>query len=434
MKKILFITTSFYPLNSISTIRVGQWVKYLSRNGYEITVLTTKKYPFMEQLGLNKEIPKNVNVIEIDFLPKIIKKRFDKKVNKKNWQSDNKSSDTKVYYIKIFVRKLRKYIGSFFDIHDLWTNKAYKYAQNLFGKDNYDFIISSFSPPAVHIISHKLKNKYPKVKWIADFRDLWAYNHVISAKGPFKVLEKFREKKVLSNVDKIITVSNPLTDIMKKAYRNKEIYTIENGFDPEEFSNWKEKIIPFSKITNKITISYLGTIYPQKMDPSILFEAVNELIEESVIKRDQIKIAFYGDNKKQLEDIITPKNYNKYDIIHIKGFVSREESLNIQKKSDLLLFLEWNDPSARGVLTGKLFEYLVSGTPILSVGVSNKNSAREIIEKTKTGKLFLEKNHLKNEFISILNRKTVNFYNPVIKEIEKYSRDKQVKKLIEIME
>ena len=386
--KILFITTFFYPQNRIPTLRVGQWVEYLAEYGYEVTVLTTKKYPFMGPFGLEKKLSKNIKVIEIDFLPNILKKRLNKKTTNTSKQKD---ISKRTYNLKLIVRKLRDYIGSFLDIHDLWIRPALKEAIKLFEQEKFDFIISSYSPPAVCIISHKLKQKYPDIQWIADFRDLWAYNHISPAKGLLGYLEKQKEKKILSNVDKIITVSNPLTSIMKDVYKEKMIFTIENGFDPKEFPNWQHNIKNKPKIDNKMIISYLGTIYPKKRDPSILFEAVNELIEEKIIDKDSIEIDFYGDNKKQLLDIIEPKNYNKYSIINIKGFVSREESLHIQKQSDLLLLLEWNDPSARGVLTGKLFEYIVSGTPIIAVGISNKNAAGEVIEKTKTGRLYLEK-------------------------------------------
>ncbi len=430
MKKILLVTSTFYPQNKVSVLRVGEWSKYLAKYGYEVTVLTPKKYSFLGPFGLNKKLPDNVIIKEVDFLPDVLKKKLDKKVNTIVYANN----ESNIYSLKLFVRKLRRYIGSLIDIHDLWIKPALKEAIKLHEQKKFDYIISSFSPPAVHIIAHKLKIHYPSVKWIADFRDLWAYNHILNPRGIFKIYEKYRESKVLSNSDCIVTVSKPLSDLMKEAYPEKNVFTIENGFDPEEFPNWKENIVKFPEIKDKLTISYLGTIYPEKRDPSILFESINELIEEGFLSKDRVEINFYGDNKKQLLEIINPKNLNKFGIINIKGFVSREESLKIQKNSDLLLLLEWNDPSAKGVLTGKLFEYLVSGRPILAIGISNENAAGEVIEKTKTGKLFLEKESLKNELKKIFVNQKIEFYDPLIEEIEKFSRKKQVEKLIRIMD
>ncbi len=433
MKKILFVTATFYPQNRISVLRIGQWVKYLSMKGYDVTVLTTKKYPFLGPFGLEMELP-GVHVVEVDFLPFFLRKKINKKTNEKAKSKERSSEHHLLSYLKSITRKARGYIGSFFDLYDFWIEPAFHEAVKLQEKKEFDYIISSFSPPAVHIVSHKLKLQYPNIKWIADFRDLWAYNHIIKAKGVFEKIEKRKEKKTISNADALITVSAPLTKEMKKHYPLHKIFTIENGFDPDEFPHWKRNITTQPKLRNKLVISYLGTIYPKRRDPSILFQAVNELIEEKKITKRDIEINFYGNNKKELTDIIEKKKYNKFNIINIKGFVSREQSLKIQKESDLLLFLEWNDPSAKGVLTGKLFEYLVSGTPILALGISKENAAGEVIEKTQTGKLFLEKEELKKELLKIFLEKRIEFYNPNLKEIEKFSREKQVEKLIEILE
>jgi len=317
MKKVLFVTTFFFPQNRVPVLRVGQWVKYLAKNDYDVIVLTTKKYNFVGPFGLNENLPDNVEVMEVDFLPRFLNRLLDKRTRNGNihFKVEREEGAPGNYDLKLFVRRLRNYIGSLFDIHDLWIAPAFREGIKILEKHKIDCIISSYSPPAVHIVAHKLKKRYPNIQWIADFRDLWAYNHISSAKGILGVYEKYRERKVLENVDKIITVSRPLTEIMKEKYPYKKIYTIENGFDPEEFPDWKKYMKPYPEVKGKLTISYFGTIYPGKQDPSSLFEACNELIEEGVIRSNQVEINFYGDNKKQLASIITFNNYNRFNIV-----------------------------------------------------------------------------------------------------------------------
>ena len=43
-------------------------------------------------------------------------------------------------------------------------------------------------------------------------------------------------------------------------------------------------------------------------------------------------------------------------------------SLGLQKAADTLLLLLWDSPQEKSVLTGKLFEYVGAGRPILSLG------------------------------------------------------------------
>ncbi|PIE66206.1 MAG: hypothetical protein CSA26_01315 [Desulfobacterales bacterium] len=428
-KKILLVTTFFYPQNRIPVLRIGQWAKYWALEGHEVTVLTTEKYPFEGPLGLDVLLSKSIKVIEIDYLPKFLKKIL---IKKPGTQKISKEACAKGSNIKKIVRDMRKYLGSLLDIHDLWIKQATKKALKLCRINNYDCVISSYSPPAVHIVAQKIKKLHPNIIWIADFRDLWAYNHLQHAKGLLGVYEKYKERRILRCADVLITVSDPLTEKMKKYYPNKKIVTIENGFDEEQFPLWKKNIKKKKLLGDKLVITYTGTIYDGKMDPRPLFRACNELIDENFIKKENLSICFYGNNTNELSSLINKYNYNKYSIIELKGFVSRKQSLLVQKNSDLLLFLEWNDPYAKGILTGKLFEYLVSGVPILAVGVNHSHSASKLIEDTRTGKLFLNVSEIKNFLVEIFLSKEFTF-EPDIKMIDTFSRCNQARKVMDLV-
>ena len=418
-KKILLITTSFYPQNKISVLRMGQWAKYWNKNGYDVTVLTTKKYDFLDSLTLNVKLPLNIKIIEIDFLP-----FFFRSLRKDN--SSNKIKSNKIIeQIKFKVRKLRNYIGSFYDIHDFWISKATKVGLDLMESKEFTYIVSSYSPAASHVVAKKIKKKHPNVFWIADFRDLWAFNHLQKGIGFFSFLEKKKERNVLRRVNRILTVSDPLTHEMRLNYPNKDVLTVENGFDLDEFPNWKEDIKGDRFLNKKILITYAGTIYLGKRDPTILIEALNELIDDCLLSKEDIKVEFYTNSKNELNQILSNNNLNRYEIAKVKGYVSREVSLKVQKNSDFLLFLEWNHFSARGVLTGKLFEYLVSGVPIISIGVNSDFESGKLIENSGTGLNFTNKEDVKKMLLKVIIERKIEFYSPDEKLIECYSREKQ---------
>src|SRR5690606_23258859 len=100
-----------------------------------------------------------------------------------------------------------------------------------------------------------------------------------------------------------------------------------------------------------------------------------------VLDRSRISIDFYGQNEKQLAAILDRCHGNRHGVVHAHGFVSRADSLAAQARSSLLLLLESSAPEARGVLTGKLFEYLVSGIPILAVGINSHNAAGALLQR-----------------------------------------------------
>lgn len=425
---ILLITAFFYPQNRIPVLRIGQWAKYWARGGHNVTVITPKKYSFLGPLGLDEVLPTTIEIIEIDFLPECILSLSSK--------SDFKKTPTKINSkpnqnrLKILARSFRSLMGSYLDIHDLWIHSGTKICLELTRTRKYDLIISSYSPPATHIIASNIKKKNPSIRWVADFRDLWAYNHLQNAKSIFGFFEKNKEKRIIADADVITTVSKELTEEMQHHYPNKKIETIENGFDPDEFPNWHQQITERKPFNGILKITYAGTIYSGKRDPTPLFEACNDLIDENIIKRHQIAINFFGNSAAELSKIINHNNYNKHEIININGHVSREVSLSEQKNSNLLLFLEWNDPSAKGILTGKLFEYLVSGTPMLAIGVNKNTASGALIEKTGTGTCAITKEEVKNIIKNIIIKNSYYFYNPNSKEIEKYQRNQQAHKII----
>lgn len=427
-KNILLITAFFYPQNVIAVSRVGQWTKYWAKEGHRVTVLTTKKYPLWP-LGYNQELPDNVRIIEVAYIPAWLEKKlFTTNINN-IVKSENSG---KFDFLKYQFRKIKKYLGSLLDIHDLWVRPALKVGKKLVENENFDLIVSSYSPAASHIIAGKLKSLQPDSIWIADFRDLWTDNHVGAAKGLFGDYERYKEKKTLGTANILTTVSQPLAEILTNKYSNKHVSVIANGFDPEENVGWEQRLEKQKKITNAINICYTGKIYAGLRDPTPLFIAINELIEENKINKNQIAVHFYGNSRNELEDIIAHSNANRYQFIFIHDSVSRDASLAVQKNSDLLLLLEWNDPSAHGVLTGKLFEYLISGNPVLAVGLGAEASITKLLQESGAGISVLDSFEIKKIILNAFSEQTFSFYKPNKSIIDLYARDKQAKNILSL--
>ena len=424
MKKtrILMITAFFYPQNVIATSRVGQWVKYWARDGHEVTVLTTKKYPFWA-VDYNVDLPPNVRIIETGYLSRFIIKRLVK----------NKIPDIRHNGSISILKKIKRVLTSLIDIdiHDFWPISALKAGEKILSDNDFDLIISSYSPASSHIIASRLRKRFPKPIWIADFRDLWAHNHIVSQSAISKYIRMVREKNIVRHADVLTTVSEPLADILKKSYPEKKVSVIENGFDPDDYPDMGLTNKNFLA-KNKTIITYTGMIYQGKQDPSLLLCAVNELIEENKIHASDIEIHFYGQSDKILSDIVKKGEFNRYGMLSIHGVIPRTQSIERQKNSDLLLLLGWNDPSAKGVLTGKIFEYIASGVPILGIGITNQSSVGQLIEQTRTGFSSMDKEEVKQVILEVIRNKKVNFYKPDIEKINLYRRDVQARRVLSV--
>ncbi len=435
-KSILLITCFFYPQNRVPVLRVGQWAKYWALQGHQVTVLTTRKYSFMGPFGLEPDLPENVTVVEVPCLPAWLGKRWSRQAasnrEKTRPARNTQESGSRLANLKNKVRGLRNHIGSMLDIHDLWVKPAYRAGLRLIAANHYDLIVSSYSPPAVHVVASKLKKRHPELLWFADFRDLWVNNHITSARGIFKRLEHAKERRTLNGLaDAIITVSQPLAADLQSRYPALPVWVIENGFDPDEFPAWLQTVSAWPPPAKEIAICYAGTIYPNRRDPTPLFIAVNDLIDAGSIDPGRVSIAFYGQNEIELRQIIQRSNANRHGIIQIKGFVDRQASLEAQRNSSLLLLLESGEPSAKGMLTGKVFEYLVSGIPILAVGIDGTHAAGELLERTGTGYFAKNANEIKNLLLEAITLNRFSFYKPQNDLIANYSRKKQAQSIID---
>ena len=425
--RILLVTTFFYPQNRIPVLRVGQWAKYWAMQGHKVTVLTTLKHSFLGPFGLEPSLHENIEVVEVPFIPGWLKKRLEGRKASTVAGAPTGSSDG----LRQRVRSLRGHIGSLVDIHDLWIGPARRKGLELMAATSYDAIVSSFSPPAVHMVASHLKTRHPSTLWLADFRDLWAENHITSAKGVLRHLEHLLESRTIRNkADALTTVSEPLAENLRQRYPGHPVWVTENGFDPEEFPDWPQRLTPAPSAGGMLRICYAGTLYPERRDPTPLLLAINRLIDTGVLTRNRVAIDFYGQNEKELTRILQRCNGNRHGIVHAHGFVSRADSLAAQARSSLLLLLESREPAARGVLTGKLFEYLVSGIPILAVGIDTENAAGALLHATGTGLCVLTANDIADVLEQSIRSGRFDFYRPKADRIAAYARDQQAKAIV----
>jgi len=213
--------------------------------------------------------------------------------------------------------------------------------------------------------------------WIADFRDPITQ----PTNGFFqRKINSFFQKRICKVADIITAVSNGyLAEIVsKQEVYNK--YVITNGFDDADLSR-------IGNIENDdlFSFAYTGTTYAGKRDLTPLFLALRELIDEKEIDINNLKIRYAGPDKHVIYDLAV--KFALSDIIEAFDMLPRIEALKMQAKSKLLVVSTWNEKGHKGVLPGKLLEYLMFKKNLIAiVGGSEKNSEiREMIKGYNLG-------------------------------------------------
>ena len=375
--KILIISYCFPPLNVIASLRVYSWAKYWSRMGYEVCVITAKKNQRDGSLDLaiDVDVATSVRIEEIPY-KSLNKKKFHPK--KGNNLSPAKKKSGVVSAAKQWVKKTISIIRHFTGIDPfsphLWVRPAVKKALEIHKQWPYDLVVSSYGPPASHIIGSILRKKLP-VYWVADYRDLWYGNYFYSGKWPFSYLEYLIEHFFVKKADFITTVSDPLKDDLTSLF-GKKVATIENGFDNEDLDTLgKTSLFPDD---GKIRLVYTGRIYAEKQDYMQLLKALAILKSRGTPLREKLEVVFYGFLLEPIRNMIAKYHLENNIIIH--GFVDRKTALQAQRDADALIFFDWQDPTEKGMLTGKFFEYMFSGTPILNISNSCDTINSKLVE------------------------------------------------------
>ncbi len=373
-KKVLIITYYWPPSSGAGVQRWLKFSKYLPSFGWEPVILTVDPeyaaYPATD-MTLGKDVSDGIEVhrtAATDYF------RFYRKDKSKVPTAGFASSGEGGFRSKV----LRFIRGNFFipDPRRGWNSYAFRKACELIESGNIKHIITTSPPHSTQIVGMKLRKKYPGIRWIADLRDPWTdiyYYSMFYHTLPAKLIDRRLERNVLDSSDRIITVGKTLKDlfISKLPSIKEKISVITNGFDEDDFSGIT------STNPDKLTITYTVTLsdsYPLKS----FLDAVEEYLKEG----NEIKLRFVGMVAKSQKDLILSKAGN--DSVEFVPFVDHIAAIRYMHDTTALLLLIPDHPSSKCILTGKLFEYLATGKPVISIGPADGDAA-EIIEATSSG-------------------------------------------------
>lgn len=392
-KKVLIITYYWPPAGGPGVQRWLKFVKYLPEYNIEPIVFVPEdaKYPIIDE-SLQKDVLPNLHLVKFPIsepykLARVISQRKTKTISK-GIISDGKNQSL-IEKLLLFIR------GNFFipDARVGWVKPASKFLNTFILEHNIKTVITSGPPHSLHLIGLKLKQQLD-IKWLADFRDPWTtigYHKHLKLTHFAKQKHKHLEKKALNMADHII-VTSPSTKLEFSRISTKPITVITNGYDDEQTDN--------IALDSGFTISHIGS-FLSKRNPENLWKALSELIleHEDFAKDFQLNLVGYT-SKNVLENI---KKYGLSNYVNNIGYINHNESVRIQKKSQILLLVEINSVETVSIIPGKLFEYIVANRPILAIG-PKASDIEQIIKETNTGA------YLEYEQFNIIKKTILHFY------------------------
>lgn len=367
--KVVLVAYHFKPDEAIGAIRPENWAKWLGEE-YEVIVIT-RETPNQFHKGENSNYstirPSSFGIRLLDKLNQWRKQRRTYRAHAHRPSHPSENSGHAQPSSGIFSYRMPCF-------HDLWLLAGLSAVHRC----RPDLIIASHSPYINILIAYFYALYNPKVNIWLDFRDLWVDNHRAIGSYGIRRIETFLEKSAVGRSKVITTVSKGLGKLLQKRYPTATIEVIYNSpLDslPERVDDDMSR----TKDHEGIVLCYTGTIYSGWQDPSPLFDLLAQLRRQMDLRPKDIKLIFASRNPGNLLHLAD--KFQVSDYVDYRGAVSRDESIRIQRGSDILLLLESTEPSAAGVLTGKVFEYLSTDKPILLIGPGPNSELYQLLNK-----------------------------------------------------
>jgi len=415
---VLVVCHGFPPNPGVAGRRWAKFSKYLTRNGYNVSVLASKNIK-----SAVSDWNDDIKGIDVEYLPyrfpeviSITKSGFFNKIKYRFWL--------------VVLKNINK--GNFYDRSYFWKKQITRKIEEKIVSKKIDTVIVTAGPFILSYYVTVLKNKYPHIKFIVDFRDLWTGDSEITS---FSSLsnnrvehEKYFERRTIMQSDYILTVGEKMSDYFNSLAINKEVYTLPNGYDEDDFKNIDLKVEDNHE--GLIKLVFAGTFYINLSYILIpFFEALVKIKENQPDIYKRLRFEFYGTFPDSYKELVN--KYNLNEIIYSNEKLPLKQIYSkIKNATACMLFL--NDVY-NFALSTKFCEYISQNKKIIVV--SNKGQTSDFITSNNLGYWISPKNTF-NDLLNCINElehpKTEIVRSKF--DVSHYSVNNLTKRLIDIID
>ncbi len=254
-----------------------------------------------------------------------------------------------------------------------WNLTAIPAAIRIARHEAIDVVLTTSPPSSVHLVGAAVK-RATGARWVADLRDsLVAHPHRRSESAAVRAKEKTAAGvawTVAHTADAIVAAADAIADEVRALEPKGRLVTIANGCDFDDFAG-----LEYVR-GERFRLTHAGSFFG-KRDPRPFLRA----LADSGL--DDVTVRFVGDFRSSDREFA--EELGVMDRIELVPYVPRRESLRLQRDSDaLLLLIPDAGGRGKGVLSGKVFEYLAAERPILAA-VPPDGAAAKLIFSTGAG-------------------------------------------------
>lgn len=230
-------------------------------------------------------------------------------------------------------------------------------------------LITSGPPHSMHLIGQRLVRQHSGLRWIMDYRDSWNGTSLFRKRNRlFQRLNQAMERRCLRAAHHLVYISSPM---LAKAERiagcslSSKATLIANGYDESLLRDMPSATPrPASGAQGHcLRLGYYGAADhgpASYRDPAVIYRALLQFPAQSV------QFVVHGPSTLEADWVarLGPR-------LHDGGKLAHAQAIRSMFEMDALVLLHTREEGADEVVTGKVFEYIATGRPIISIGPAN---------------------------------------------------------------
>ncbi len=377
-KRLLLLTYYWPPAAGAGVQRWLKMVKYLTDLGWQCTIYCPSNAPYAQRdESLARDLPPGVRTIGTHALDAGHLLAQSGIGGRKGGHAPVDSGSVKSQRGVVKWLRANLFIP---DAKMLWIAPSARYLRRWLMDNPQDLLISTGPPHTMHLIARRLKRS-TGIPWLADFRDPWVnidYMHHLPLTAWARRAHERQERSVLLEAD-AVTVVTPGWLADYQAIRPHGIHLVPNGYDPADF----EHLLPY-RPTLPLTLLHIGQLNADR-NPHTLWEALALLHAQGRISTELLRVRLIGAVDESIKREAEQRGIAAY-LDHQPPLPHSAVPQELRSSGALLLAIN-DTPTAKSILTGKVYEYLAAGRPIICLGPKD-GSAAHLLEETRSGHTF----------------------------------------------
>lgn len=253
-----------------------------------------------------------------------------------------------------------------------WARSAVRHVKATGGP--FDAVLAS-GPPYSTLIAGRRCAAALGVPLAIDMRDAWATNPLFLRPTALHRAIGDRQERRVCEAAAIVTAVSP--DIAREAaeFGARRVEVVPNGYDADEMPPLA------SSPDGPLVLGFMGRFYGLT-DPTPLLDALQVVAADA--EGPGVRFDVVGAASPAVTAAVHDRGLES--VVRFHGYLPHGEALSVMAAADVGVVVIADLPGARSVYTGKLFEYLGMGLPVLLVGPTD-GAAAELIGTTRAGEV-----------------------------------------------